>query len=88
MKFPSAARPAVVGQTHRCRRQKPLVAIIISGYCQGEALAGRNQRRVGPRWPRDEAGKLIPIDLKVGDPRACSARWSGNEGQASMVRNC
>jgi chaperonin GroES len=38
---------------------------------QGEITA------VGPGG-RDEAGKLIPIDLKVGD-RALFGKWSGNE---------
>ena len=32
---------------------------------------------VGPGG-RDEAGKLIPIDLKVGD-RVLFGKWSGNE---------
>ena len=38
---------------------------------QGEVVA------VGPGG-RDEAGKLIPIDLKVGD-RVLFGKWSGNE---------
>jgi chaperonin GroES len=38
---------------------------------QGEVTA------VGPGG-RDEAGKLIPIDLKVGD-RVLFGKWSGNE---------
>src|ERR1700720_3854998 len=38
---------------------------------QGEITA------VGPGG-RDEAGKLIPIDLKVGD-RVLFGKWSGNE---------
>jgi chaperonin GroES len=38
---------------------------------EGEVLA------VGPGG-RDEAGKLIPIDLKVGD-RVLFAKWSGTE---------
>src|SRR5712691_80085 len=38
---------------------------------QGEIIA------VGPGG-RDEAGKLIPIDLKVGD-RVLFGKWSGNE---------
>jgi chaperonin GroES len=38
---------------------------------QGEILS------VGPGG-RDEAGKLIPIDLKVGD-RVLFGKWSGNE---------
>jgi chaperonin GroES len=43
-------------------REKPL---------QGELVA------VGPGG-RDEAGKLIPIDLKVGD-RVLFGKWSGTE---------
>ena len=38
---------------------------------QGEVIA------VGP-GARDEAGKLIPIDLKVGD-RVLFGKWSGTE---------
>jgi chaperonin GroES len=38
---------------------------------QGEIIA------VGPGG-RDEAGKLIPIDLQVGD-RVLFGKWSGNE---------
>jgi chaperonin GroES len=38
---------------------------------QGEVVA------VGPGG-RDEAGKLIPIDLKVGD-RVLFGKWSGTE---------
>jgi len=38
---------------------------------QGEVVA------VGP-GARDEAGKLIPIDIKVGD-RVLFGKWSGNE---------
>ena len=38
---------------------------------QGEVVA------VGPGG-RDEAGKLIPIDLKVGD-RVLFGKWSGSE---------
>ena len=38
---------------------------------QGEVVA------VGP-GARDEAGKLIPIDLKVGD-RVLFGKWSGTE---------
>jgi co-chaperonin GroES (HSP10) len=41
---------------------------------QGEITA------VGPGG-RDEAGKLIPIDLKVGD-RVLFGKWSGKRGQA------
>ena len=38
---------------------------------QGEVVA------VGP-GARDEGGKLLPIDLKVGD-RVLFGKWSGNE---------
>ena len=38
---------------------------------QGEVIA------IGPGG-RDEAGKLIPIDLQVGD-RVLFGKWSGNE---------
>src|SRR5260370_17250326 len=40
---------------------------------QGEIVA------VGPGG-RDEAGKLIPIDLKVGE-RVLFGKWSGTEGK-------
>src|ERR1700716_604880 len=40
---------------------------------QGEVVA------VGPGG-RDEAGKLIPIDIKVGD-RVLFGKWSGTEGK-------
>ena len=38
------------------------------------------QGRVIRRWPRgrDESGKLIPIDVKVGD-RILFGKWSGTE---------
>jgi chaperonin GroES len=39
--------------------------------CEGEVIA------VGPGG-RDEAGKLIPIDLKEGD-RVLFGKWSGTE---------
>src|SRR6186997_1875462 len=39
--------------------------------CQGEVLA------VGPGG-RDESGKLIPIDIKVGN-RVLFGKWSGTE---------
>jgi chaperonin GroES len=38
---------------------------------QGEVIA------IGPGG-RDEAGKLVPIDIKVGD-RALFGKWSGTE---------
>jgi len=46
---------------------------------QGEILS------VGPGG-RDEAGKLIPIDLKVGD-RVLFGKWSGNEVKLD-AKNC
>jgi chaperonin GroES len=33
---------------------------------------------LGPSRSRDEAGKLIPIDLKTGD-RVLFGKWSGTE---------
>src|SRR5437763_16211398 len=49
---------------------------------QGEVTA------VGPGG-RDEAGKLIPIDIKVGD-RVLLGKWSGTEdkidGQALLIK--
>ena len=45
---------------------------------EGEVIA------VGPGG-RDEAGKIIPIDLKVGD-RVLFGKWSGTEGQARRGR--
>ena len=47
-----------------------------SGYRQGKALQGE-VIAVGPGG-RDEAGKLIPIDIKVGD-RVLFGKWSGTE---------
>ena len=44
---------------------------------QGEITA------VGPGG-RDESGKLIPIDLKVGD-RVLFGKWSGTEGKLDGV---
>ena len=44
---------------------------------QGEVTA------VGPGG-RDESGKLIPIDLKVGD-RVLFSKWTGNECPARQV---
>ena len=57
-------------------RRKPSGGIIIPDTAkekpsQGEIIA------VGPGG-RDEAGKLIPIDLKVGD-RVLFGKWSGTE---------
>ena len=47
-----------------------------SGYRQREAFRGE-VIAVGPGG-RDEAGKLIPIDLKTGD-RVLFGKWSGTE---------
>ena len=44
---------------------------------EGEVIA------VGPGG-RDEAGKIIPIDLKVGD-RVLFGKWSGTEGTLDGV---
>jgi chaperonin GroES len=44
---------------------------------QGEVIA------VGPGG-RDETGKLIPIDLKVGE-RVLSGKWSGTEVKLDRV---
>jgi Co-chaperonin GroES (HSP10) len=38
----------------------------------------RAKSRQSGRGGRDEAGKLIPIDLKVGD-RVLFGKWSGTE---------
>src|SRR6185437_11991400 len=51
--------------------------IIIPDTAQGEAAAGQGYCR----WTaggRDEGGKLIPIDVKVGD-RSLFGKWSGTE---------
>ena len=55
-------RPPVASSSRTPRKEKP---------SQGEVLA------VGPGG-RDEAGKLIPIDFKVGD-RVLFGKWSGTE---------
>jgi chaperonin GroES len=44
---------------------------------QGEIIA------VGPGG-RDEAGKLVPLDVKVGD-RILFGKWSGTEGKIDDV---
>jgi len=46
---------------------------------QGKALAGESRRSA--RAGRDESGKLIPIDLKVGD-RVLFGKCVGHRGQA------
>ena len=70
----SASRPRR-RQAHRCRGESA-GGIIIPDTAkekpsQGEVIA------VGPGG-RDEAGKLIPIDIKVGD-RVLFGKWSGTE---------
>ena len=72
--IPPAARPRSRA-TCRCRRETA-GGIIIPDTAkekpsQGEVVA------VGPGG-RDEAGHLIPIDLKVGD-RVLFGKWSGTE---------
>ena len=47
-----------------------------SRHGEGKAPAGRSHRR--RPGGRDETGKLIPIDLKVGD-RLLFGKWSGSE---------
>jgi chaperonin GroES len=47
-----------------------------SRHCQGKPSQGE-VIAIGPGG-RDEAGKLIPIDLKVGD-RVLFGKWSGTE---------
>src|ERR1700716_2945379 len=44
---------------------------------QGEVIA------VGPGG-RDEAGKLIPIDIRVGD-RVLFGKWSGTDGEDLLI---
>jgi chaperonin GroES len=57
------------------KRRAPVASIIPDTAkekpSQGEVIA------VGPGG-RDEAGKLIPIDIKVGD-RVLFGKWSGTE---------
>jgi len=45
---------------------------------EGEILA------VGP-GARDETGKLVPLDVKVGD-RILFGKWSGTEGAAAPAK--
>ena len=47
-----------------------------SRYRQGKAVGGEVVA-VGPGG-RDEAGKLVPIDVKAGD-RVLFGKWSGTE---------
>ena len=72
--FPSASRPCR-RQAHRSRGEEP-GGIIIPDTAkekpqQGEVIA------VGPGG-RDESGKLIPLDVQVGD-RVLFGKWSGTE---------
>jgi len=72
--IPSASRPRR-GQAHR-RRRKTAGGIIIPDSAKEKPSQGEITA-VGPGG-RDEAGKLIPIDLKVGD-RVLFGKWSGTE---------
>jgi len=72
--IPSAPRPRR-GQTHRCE-DKTAGGIIIPDSAKEKPSQGEITA-VGPGG-RDEAGKLIPIDLKVGD-RVLFGKWSGTE---------
>jgi co-chaperonin GroES (HSP10) len=72
--IPSAPRPRR-GQTHRCRRQDRW-RHHHSGYRQGKPSQGEVVA-VGS-GSRDESGKLIPIDIQVGD-RVLFGKWSGSE---------
>ena len=60
---------------HRCRGEISR-RHYHSRHRQRKALTGR-VIAVGPGG-RDEAGKLIPIDIKVGD-RVLFGKWSGTE---------
>jgi len=64
----------------QCSLKTPSTSLISAGFIpdtakekpsEGEVIA------VGPGG-RDEAGKIIPIDLKVGD-RVLFGKWSGTE---------
>jgi chaperonin GroES len=59
---PRKSQPAASSSLTPTAKEKP---------SQGEVIA------VGPGG-RDEAGKLIPIDVKVGD-RVLFGKWSGTE---------
>ena len=71
---PSASRPRC-RQAHR-RRGEVRRRHHHSRHRQGKAVQGEVVA-VGPGG-RDEAGKLIPIDIKVGD-RVLFGKWSGTE---------
>src|SRR5476651_494499 len=71
---PPASRPRC-RQAHRCRG-KDCRRHHYSRHRQREAEPGEIVA-VGPGG-RDEAGKLIPIDLKVGDT-VLFGKWSGTE---------
>src|SRR5471032_1510962 len=71
---PPASRPRS-RQAHR-RRGKDCRWHHYPGHRQSEASQGEIVA-VGPGG-RDEAGKLIPIDLKVGDT-VLFGKWSGTE---------
>jgi chaperonin GroES len=62
-------------QAHQCRG-KDRRRHHYPRYRQGETTAGE-VIAVGPGG-RDETGKLIPIDLKVGD-HVLFGKWSGTE---------
>jgi len=86
MKFRPLPRPRR-GQTHRCRRQKPQAVSSFRNSAKGKSLRRGEITAVGPGG-RDEAGKLIPIDLKGWRTACCSAKWSGNRGQDRYSGNC
>jgi chaperonin GroES len=72
--IPSAPRPRR-GQAYRAE-EKSTGGIIIPDTAKEKPSQGEITA-VGPGG-RDEAGKLIPIDLKVGD-RVLFGKWSGTE---------
>jgi chaperonin GroES len=73
--FPSASRPRR-GQAHRRRREVQAGGIIIPDSAKEKPSQGEIVS-VGPGG-RDEAGKLIPLDVKVGE-RVLFGKWSGTE---------
>src|SRR6266446_6800206 len=72
--IPSASRPRC-GQAHRRRREDSW-----RHHHSGTAKEKPSQGEITAVGPggRDENGKLIPIDLKVGD-RVLFGKWSGTE---------
>jgi chaperonin GroES len=72
--IPSAPRPRVVKRIDA--EDKTAGGIIIPDTAKEKPSQGEITA-VGPGG-RDEAGKLIPIDLKVGD-RVLFGKWSGTE---------